>query len=152
MQSEAKTIEEYLASLPEERRSAISAVRDIILKNLPEGLEEVMSWGMISYQVPLAVYPDTYNKKPLLFAALASQKNHMAVYLSAIYMFDNTRKDFEKKYKATSKRFDAGKSCVRFRKLDDLPLSLIGKTIASLEMNDFVTAVKKAHSVRKARK
>ena len=152
MQSEAKTIEEYLASLPEERRSAISAVRDIILKNLPEGFEEVMSWGMISYQVPLAVYPDTYNKKPLLFAALASQKNHMAVYLSAIYMFDNTRKDFEKKYKATSKRFDAGKSCVRFRKLDDLPLSLIGKTIASLEMNDFVTAVKKAHSVRKARK
>ena len=152
MQSDAKTVEEYLESLPEDRKSAISTVRDTILKNLPEGYEEVMNWGMISYQVPLSVYPDTYNKQPLAFAALASQKNYMAVYMSAIYMLEDTRKDFEKKYKATGKRFDAGKSCVRFRNLDDLPLSLIGETIASLEMNDFITAVKKAHSVRKARK
>ena len=138
MRSEAKTVEEYLQSLPEDRKEAVSTVRDVILLNLPEGIEEVMNWGMISYEVPLSVYPDTYNKQPLMYAALASQKNHMAVYMSAIYMLQDSRVDFEKAYKATGKRLDSGKSCVRFRKLDDLPLELIGKTIASINMNAFI--------------
>ena len=152
MKSEAKTVEEYLHSLPDERKKAISTVMNTILKNLPSGFEEVMNWGMITYQVPLSVYPDTYNKQPLMYAALASQKNHMAVYLTGIYMSDKSRKEFEIAYKATGKRFDTEKSCVRFRKLDDLPLPLIGETIASIEMNDFVEKVKSAHSVRKAKK
>ena len=152
MRSEAKTVKEYLQSLPDDRKVTITTIRDIIVKNLPKGFEEVMNWGMVTYQVPLTVYPDTYNKQPLMYAALASQKKHMAVYLTSIYMSDESRKEFEKAYKATGKRFDTGKSCVRFKKLDDLPLPLIGETIASIKMNDFIEKVKAAQSVRKSKK
>ena len=79
MRSEAKTVDGYLAELPRDRREAISAVRRVIVENLPDGYEEAMNWGMITYQVPLSTYPETYNKQPLMYAALASQKNHMAV-------------------------------------------------------------------------
>jgi uncharacterized protein YdhG (YjbR/CyaY superfamily) len=149
MKSEASTIEEYLAELPEDRRKAIQAVREVILENLPEGYKEAMNWGMITYQVPLEVYPDTYNKQPLMYAALASQKNHMAVYLTGIYMDEESRKDFDAAYRATNKRYDAGKSCVRFRKLEDLPLDLIGESIAAYDLETFVERVKEAHSLRK---
>jgi len=138
MQSSASTVEEYFAGLPEDRRDQLIKVRKTILDNLPDGYEEIMNWGMISYQVPLSVYPNTYNKKPLMFAALASQKNHMAVYLSGIYMFRDKQKSFETAYRETGKRYDVGKSCVRFRKLDDLPLELIGKTIGALPLEEFV--------------
>jgi uncharacterized protein YdhG (YjbR/CyaY superfamily) len=110
MRSDAKTVEEYLAELPEDRREAISKVRELILENLPDGYEESMNWGMIAYEVPLSTYPDTYNGQPLAYAALASQKNHMAVYLTGIYMDDEAREKFEADYRATGKRFDAGKS------------------------------------------
>ncbi len=132
MQSDAKTANEYLNTLPEERRYAISKVRKVILKNLPQGYEETMNWGMISYEVPLDIYPDTYNKKPLMYAALASLKNYMSLYLTGIYISENSQKKIEFEYKATGKRYDVGKSCARFRKIDNLPLQLIGKTIASL--------------------
>lgn len=149
MKSEIKTVVKYLASLPKERREAITAVRNVILENLPEGYEEAINWGMITYQVPLSVYPDTYNKQPLMYAALASQKNHMSVYLTGIYGFAKLRDKFEAEYKATGKRFDAGKSCVRFRKLEDLPIDFIGRTIAEIQMNDFVEFAKKIQSRRK---
>lgn len=151
MRSEAKTVDEYISALPEDRRQAILIVRQVILENLPQGFEETMNWGMISYQVPLSTYPDTYNGQPLMLAALASQKNHMAVYLTGIYTSEGSYKKFEEEYKTTGKRFDVGKSCVRFRKLDDLPLPLIGKVIASLGVNELVDIVKTAHSPRKKR-
>ena len=91
MRSDAQTVEAYLAELPDDRRAAISAVREVILENLPDGYEESMNWGMIAYEVPLSTYPDTYNGQPLSYAALASQKNHMAVYLSGIYMDEDAR-------------------------------------------------------------
>ena len=138
MRSEATTVDQYLSSLPEARREAVAAVREEILAHLPEGYEEVMNWGMITYQVPLASYPETYNGKPLMYAALASQKQYMAVYLSGIYVSEEGREQFEAAYHATGKRLDAGKSCVRFRKLDDLPLALIGQTIGSLEVSQFI--------------
>lgn len=152
MRSEAQTVDQYLADLPADRRESISAVRDVIVQNLPEGIEEVMNWGMITYEVPLETCSDTYNGQPLMYAALASQKNHMAVYLTGIYMSDERRDAFEKKYRATGKRFDVGKSCVRFRKLDNLPLPLSGETIGSMTTSDFVDGVKKVMSVRKTRK
>jgi hypothetical protein len=145
MQSNAKTAEQYISDLPDDRKEAIITVRKVILKNLPDGYEEAMNWGMITYQVPLEIYPDTYNKKPLMYAALASQKNHMAVYLSGIYMSEEARKKFEAEYKATGKRFDAGKSCVRYRKLDDLPIDLIGKSIASIQVDELILQARKAH-------
>ena len=152
MQSDAKSIDQYVNELPTERQESLKKVRKVILDHLPEGYEEVMNWGMITYQVPLEVYPDTYNKKPLMYAALASQKNHMAVYLSAIYTDEQKREEFEEEYRATGKRFDVGKSCVRFRELEDLPLDLIGKAIASIEMLDFIETAKKANSLKKTRK
>ena len=151
MKSESTTVADYLAKLPPERRQSIAQVREIILKNLPEGYEEVMNWGMITYQVPLEIFPDTYNKKPLMYAALANQKNHMAVYLTAIYLDEKLNQEFEDSYKKTGKRYDVGKSCVRFRKLDDLPLPLIGESIKAMEMEEFVTRTK-GLSARKAKK
>jgi uncharacterized protein YdhG (YjbR/CyaY superfamily) len=152
MRSEAKTVDAYLAQLPEDRRAAISAVREVILENLPDGYEESMNWGMIAYEVPLSTYPDTYNGQPLAYAALASQKNHMAVYLSGIYMDEKAREKFERDYRATGKRIDVGKSCVRFRKLEDLPLPVIGEAIAYLPADEFVERVKAVHSPRQASK
>ena len=151
MRSSASTVEQYLAELPDDRREAIETVREVILKNLPEGYEEVMNWGMITYQVPLETYPDTYNRKPLMYAAMASQKKHMAVYLTGIYMDDEARREFEAAYRATGKRYDVGKSCVRFRKLEDLPLELIGESIALFGVTEFVERVKEARSVRKSK-
>lgn len=142
MKSKAETVADYLAEMPPARREAIEKVRETILQNLPEGYEEVMNWGMITYQVPLEVYPDTYNKQPLMYAALANQKNHMAVYLTGIYMDEELNQEFEASYKKTGKRYDVGKSCVRFRKLDDLPLPLIGESIKAMEMDEFVERTK----------
>jgi len=151
VRSSASTVDHYLSELPAERRAAVEAVRDVILENLPAGYQEVMNWGMITYEVPLETHPDTYNGKPLMYAALASQKNHMAVYLTGVYMDDQARAEFEEAYGATGKRYDVGKSCVRFRKLDDLPLPLIGESIASLEVEEFVRRGEKARSARKRR-
>ena len=151
MKSEAMTVQEYLEEMAPDRRKAIEKVRGVILENLPDGYEETMNWGMITYQVPLEVHPDTYNKQPLMYAALANQKNHMAVYLTGIYMDENLNQDFEQKYKATGKRYDVGKSCVRFRKLDDLPLELIGQSIKSMSMEEFIIKTKGISS-RKAKK
>ncbi len=151
MQSAAATVEEYIASLPPERQEAIKSVRKVILENLPQGYQETMNWGMISYEIPLSVYPDTYNKQPLSYAALASQKNYMAVYLSSIYISEVKAKKFEEAYRATGKRYDVGKSCVRFRKLDDLPLDLIAKEVRAVAMDEYITIAKDALSVRKHR-
>ena len=146
MQSEAKTVDQYLAALPEDRLHALEEVRGVILANLPDGYEEVMNWGMITYQVPLTTYRNTYNGQPLMYAALASQKNHMAVYLTGIYLDELARRDFEAEYRTTGKRYDVGKSCVRFKRLEDLPLSLIGKAVAACNVDDFVSRVKQLRS------
>lgn len=138
MKSQATTVDDYLKELPEEHRQAISTLRNIILKNLPTGYEEAMNWGMISYQVPLANFPDTYNGQPLLFAALASQKNHMAIYLMNIYGDKKLRDGFEEAYKAAGKKLNAGKSCVRFNRLEDLPLDLIGEVVSKPSAKEFI--------------
>jgi len=152
VQSDANTVEEYLASLSEDRRAALEAVRGKILENLPDGYDEVMNWGMIAYEVPLETCPDTYNGKPLMYAALGSQKDHMAVYLTGIYMDEGAREEFEARYRDTGKRMDMGKSCVRFRKLEDLPLPLIGEAIGQIPADEFVERVKAVHSVKNSKK
>lgn len=145
MQSDATKVSDYLSEMPDERRSAIEAVRETILANLPAGYVEEMRWGMISYSVPLETYPDTYNGKPLMYAALANQKNYMSVYLSGVYSDEDRSNDFATEYKATGKRLDMGKSCVRFRSLDDLPVGLIGDTIAQLDMDAFIELYTRNH-------
>jgi len=141
MQSKAKTVDEYLKSLPPDRRIAIERVRSTILKNLPSGYEEGMQYGMIGYFVPLSLYPKGYlNKRdvPLPFASLASQKNHMAVYLLNIYSIPKLAKWFTREYKKTGKKMDMGKSCVRFRTLENLPLELIGKAVSKTTPKEFI--------------
>lgn len=144
--SKATTVEAYLNELPDDRRVQIEQVRDVILANLPEDYVEVMNWGMITYEVPLDIYPDTYNKKPLMYAALASQKNHMAVYLTTVYGDTGTADSFVERYKATGKKLDMGKSCVRFKTIDQLPLELIGEVIGGTEVDDFVGMVEAARA------
>jgi len=149
MHNKAKTVKEYLEKLSEERKQAILKVRDVILQNLPVGIVEVMNWGMITYQIPLELYPNTYNGQPLMFAALASQKNHMAIYLSGVYSDDKLREKFIAEYKATGNRLDIGKSCVRFRKIDDLPLELIGKVISAIDVKSFIEIYSSVRSKKK---
>ena len=128
----------YLKELPADRREAIRAVRKVILKNLPKGYKESMLWGMITYAIPLKSYPSTYNNQPLCYAALASQKNHMAVYLMCVYGDKPTAKWFRERYKAAGKRLDMGKSCVRFRKLEDLPLDVIGEAVSRTTVKAYI--------------
>ena len=149
MKSDAATVKDYIAQIPGERRVSIEKLRVLIIENLPKGYEETMNWGMITYQVPLSIYGDTYKKKPLMYAAIASQKNYMSLYLTAAYMNEQVRKDFEKEYRATGKKPNMGKSCLRFRKLEDLPLELIRKTIASLSVDDFVSQTKRLRAKAK---
>lgn len=152
MRSDATTPAQYLAGLPDDRRAALATVRTVIRRNLPAGIVETMNWGMITYEVPLRTYPDTYNGQPLAYAALASQKNHMAVYLMGIYGSDELRATFENAYRATGKRMDVGKSCVRFRRLDDLPLDVIGNAIGALTLEQFLAMHDHAASLRASRK
>ena len=149
VKSGAATVEAYLAELPAERREAIEAVRRTILANLPDGYEEQMSFGMIGYVVPLSRYPDTYNKEPLALAALASQKRHMAVYLNNVYGDPAMLEWFTAAYAASGKRLDMGKSCVRFKRLADLPLDVIGETVARTSLEEFLAFYESARSKAK---
>jgi len=141
MQSRAATVTEYLDALPEDRRVAISAVRDVILKNLPEGYEEGMQYGMIGYFVPHSVYPAGYHcdpSQPLPFASIASQKNHISIYLMCIYSDEAHAQWFRDEWAKTGKRLNMGKSCVRFRKLEDISLDLIGEAIKRVPAKKFI--------------
>jgi|SRR6516162_8466772 hypothetical protein len=144
MTSDAKTVDGYLAGLPAERKSALGAVREVILANLPKGYEERMQYGMISYVVPHSLYPAGYHcdpKQALTMALLGSQKNHMALYLMCAYGHRETLEWFQKAYRASGKKLDMGKACVRFRKLEDLPLDVIGQMIARVPVEKYVQQV-----------
>jgi hypothetical protein len=138
MQSSATTVEAYLDEVPADRREAIEAVRGVILANLPEGYVEAMQFGMISYVIPLERHGDTYNKQPLALVSLANQKQYMAVYLNNVYGDPEVESWFLSRYEATGKRLDMGKSCVRFRNLDDLPVDLIGEAVARTTVDAFI--------------
>ncbi len=149
VKSDAGTVEEYLAELVPERREAVAAVREVVLDNLPEGYEECMQFGMIGYVVPLSRRPDTYNKQPLALAALASQKQYMALYLNSVYADPAAHERFVAAYRASGKRLDMGKSCVRFKRLADLPLDLIARTIAGTSVDDFLSFYEASRSKAK---
>jgi Domain of unknown function (DU1801) len=136
--SAAETVEDYLNELPPERRQAISAVRDVILENLPDGYEEGIGFGMLEYRVPLERYPETYNGKPLSYVALANQKNHMSLYLMGVYGDSGEESWFQREYRASGKKLDMGKSCVRFKRLEDLPLKLVGEAVARTGVDDYI--------------
>jgi hypothetical protein len=137
-QADADPVGAYLDTVPGDRRPAIESVRDVINANLPEGFEEDVEFGMLSWHVPLERYPDTYNGRPLGFIALANQKQHMAVYLMGIYSDEADAAWFRERWLATGRRLDMGKSCVRFRRLDDVPLDVIGEAVARTSVDQFL--------------
>ena len=144
--SKAKTVGAYLEELPPDRRATIEAVRDVIRENLPEGYEEGMAYGMIGYYVPLETYPKTYNEQPLGLASLAAQKNYYALYLNNVYQDGEAADWFKDAYRASGKKLDMGKSCVRFKSLDDVPLAVVGQAIKRMPVKKFIefyeTAIK----------
>lgn len=136
--SSARTIDDYLRSLPAERRAVVSTVRDVVRRNLPEGYSESMGYGMIVYSIPLATYPDTYNGQPLCYAAIAAQKHHYSLYLMCAYQAVQATEWLKSKFARAGKKLDMGKSCVRFKTLDALPLSSIGEFIARTTPDEFI--------------
>ena len=147
--SDIGTVAEYLESLPEDRRTDIKKVRALVKKHLPKGYTESVTWGMISWAVPLKVYPDTYNGQPLCYACLASQKNHMALYLMCAYASPKLYQRLVDGFKAEGKRLDMGKSCLRFKRYEDLAVEPIADVIAATPMAEFIAQVKKVHGSRK---
>ena len=144
MKSDAKTVDEYLKSLPPDRREAIGAVRKIILANLPKGYEERMTYGMIGYVVPHSIYPKGYRcdpAMPLPFANLGSQKNYMALYLMNVYGDAETERWFRKAWEGAGKKLDMGKACVRFKSLGDVPLEVVGQVIARTPVANYIARV-----------
>jgi uncharacterized protein YdhG (YjbR/CyaY superfamily) len=136
--SRATTVAKYLAELPPERRKVVAAVRKMVLEHLPEGYQETMGWGMISYGIPLSVYPETYNGQPLCYAAIAAQKSHFALYLMGAYADSKQYKALERAFARAGKRMDMGKSCLRFKQIDDLPMAAIGKVIAGTPPKKYI--------------
>lgn len=136
--SKASNVQEYLDELPPERREVIEEVRQLVLENLPEGYVESMSYGMISYEIPLEDYPNTYNKKPLAYVNLAAQKNHYALYLMGVYQDPQQEAMIEEAYQQAGMKLDMGKSCLRFRRLDNLHQGVVARVIASTPPEAFI--------------
>jgi hypothetical protein len=132
------SVDDYLASLPEDRRDAIATLRALVLDHLPKGYVESVSWGMLCYSIPLERYPDTYNRQPLAYVSLASQKNHMALYLVAPYQDPEHERKLREGFSRAGKKLDMGKSCLRFKRVDDLPLDVIAESIASTPPDQFI--------------
>ena len=144
--SAARSVDEYLAELPPERRAVVSAVRDVVRRHLPDGYAESMGFGMITWEVPLERFPDTYNGKPLCYAALAAQKNYTSLYLMGAYGDPARKARLAAEFARAGKKFDAGKSCVRFERLDDLPLDAIGAFIADCPVDAFIASCEAART------
>jgi hypothetical protein len=148
--SKAATVSAYLKSLPADRRKIVSAVRDVVLENLPKGYRESINWGHISYEVPLERYPDMYNGQPLCYAGLAAQKNHYALYLMGAYANAKVGKALASEFKKRGKKLDMGKSCLRFKALDDLPLDVIADVIASTPVDEMISYYEKSRNRKTA--
>jgi uncharacterized protein YdhG (YjbR/CyaY superfamily) len=137
VQSPAKTVDAYIAELPEERRAVVKKVREVIRKNLPKGYEERMGFGMIGYCVP---------ETDCAYAGLAAQKNYYSLYLMGCYMDPATDAALKAAFRKAGKKLDMGKSCVRFKSLDDLPLEAIGAIIARMPVDKLLKLYEKAHA------
>src|SRR5205807_5459460 len=154
MISKAKTVNEYLKSLPDDRREALKAVRKVILQNLDKDYEEGMQYGMIGYYVPHRVFPAGYHcdpKQPLPFAALASQKNHMSLHLMCVYGHGPLAEWFREAWAKTGKKLDMGKACIRFKRVEDLALDVIGEAIWRVPVEKYIDHYEEARRMMNAR-
>lgn len=149
-QGKGKTVSEYLAALPPERRAVVSKVRSFVKKHLPKGYKEEIGWGAITYAVPLRTLPDTYNGQPLCYAAIAPRKNDYSLYLMCAYGDPKQMKAMTEGFEKSGKKLDMGKSCLHFKSLDDLPLDVVGGVIASTPMEKYI-AIYEASRAKGAR-
>ena len=153
MQSTAKTPNEYIASLPEERKEVVEKIRKIVLKNLPKGFEETMGYGMLGYVVPHTIYPDGYHcdpKTPLPFMGMASQKNFIAFYHMGIYADAKLYDWFVEQYpKHCKSKLDMGKSCIRFKKMNDIPYELLGELVTKMSVQDWISIYEENYKKKK---
>lgn len=142
MQSKAATVDDYISELPEDRQKAISKLRSVIKKNIPKGFKEAMSYGMMGWCVPHSIYPAGYHcnpKDPLPFMGLASQKNFIALYHMGIYADPKLLKWFQDAHaKASLKKLDMGKSCIRYKKPEDIPYDLIGELASKITVDEYI--------------
>lgn len=149
MKVEANSVEEYLENIPEERKPAFNKLRNVILKNLPDGFEECINYGMIGYVVPHQLYPKGYHVKPELplpFCNIASQKNFIAFYHSGLYANPELHEWFTAEYAKTAKyKLDMGKSCVRLKKMDDIPFELIGELMSKMSVQQWIALYESVH-------
>jgi hypothetical protein len=139
VKSQANTVAAYLKELPAERRKVVSEVRKLIRRRLPAGYEEAMNWGVIVYQVPFKKFADTHNDQPLCYAGLAAQKNNYSLYLMCIYGHQEFQSRLYDAAKQLGKKLDMGKACIRFNRVEDLPLEAIGDIIASVPVDQFIS-------------
>lgn len=143
------TVAEYVAGLPDDRRAVVAKLRTFLNRRMPKGYRESMLWGAITWSIPLETFPDTYNGQPLCYAALASQKNYYSLYLMGAYGSAAEREKLEDGFRRSGKKLDMGKSCVRFRSLDDLPLEVIGDSIAGVTPEKYLASYAMARAVTK---
>lgn len=136
--SKAPTPEAYLNELPPERAALVSRLRDLINANLPDGYVERMSWGMIGWEVPAELYPDTYNGQPLVYAGLAAQKNYTALYLNGVYASGERTERLKAQWAASGRKLDMGKSCLRFKRPGDIAEDVLAQTIRSVPVDRFI--------------
>ncbi len=150
--STAKTPKEYIDGLPEERRDTVKKLRALVRKNLPRGYREEMRWGLICYEVPPSRCPETYNGEPLMYAAIAAQKNHYGVYMCGIYLMPGVHETLTSRWKERGTKLDLGKSCLRIASWEKCEPDLIGEAIASIPMQKFIDATNAVHAHRKLKK
>jgi hypothetical protein len=150
--SKARTVAEYLAELPADRKKTVASVRKLIRKHLPRGFEEGMLYGMIGWYIPLERFAETYNGQPLAVAALAAQKGYFSLYLMGIYADAASRRAFEAEYRKSGKKLDMGKACLRFKSIDDLAQDVVAKAIARTSVNDLIARYEASRSKPKRRR
>jgi Domain of unknown function (DU1801) len=148
VRSTATTVAEYLAELPPARAAVVGAVRDVVRDRLPAGYEEAMNWGMISYEIPLDRYPDTYNGQPLGVVALAAQARYYALYLNAVYMSADLIGPLRDAYAAAARKLDMGKSCLRFKGLGDIDLEAVGDIVAAVPPDELIRSYEASRASR----
>jgi hypothetical protein len=147
MQSQARTVAEYLAELPPDRRAVVESLRQVVLQNLDAGIAEVMQYGMIGYVIPHSIYPPGYHctpEQPLPYAAIAAQKNHYGLYMMFLYGNDKEEAWFRERWGRSGKRLDMGRACVRFRSLEQVPLDVVAGAFRRATIKRYVNAVEKA--------
>ncbi len=150
--SNAATVDDYLQELPEERRAVMTSMRKLIRKHLPKGYRESLNWGMISYEIPLEIFPDTYNGQPFGYVALAAQKNYYALYLMGACVDTKQRAVLEEAFANAGQKLDMGKACLRFKSMDELPLDTLAKVIASTPPDVLIAQVRAIHQTQPKRR